>query len=95
MSESEIITILQLFHFGTFRNFKRFYLFYVAEHLQREFPKRRSYNRFIEVEHKIFIPLMFFLNLVCFGECTGITFVDSAKISVCKDKRIRRNKVFS
>ena len=35
-----------------------------------------------------------FLKLICFGTCTGITFVDSTKISVCKDKRIKRNKVF-
>jgi hypothetical protein len=29
MSDSEIITILMLFHFGTFHNFKHFYLFYI------------------------------------------------------------------
>ena len=40
------------------------------------------------------IPLLMFLKLICFGTCTGITFVDSTKISVCKDKRIKRNKVF-
>jgi tRNA U55 pseudouridine synthase TruB len=27
MSNSEIITVLQLFHFGSFRNFKHYYLF--------------------------------------------------------------------
>jgi hypothetical protein len=38
MSESEIMTILIGFHFGTFRNFKHYYLFYVQKYLTREFP---------------------------------------------------------
>jgi hypothetical protein len=94
MSDSEIITIMLCFHFGSFRNFKHYYLFYVKEHLQHEFPKQLSYNRFIEIEHRLMIPLLLFLNLICFGECTGITFIDSTKIAVCNNKRIRRNKVF-
>jgi hypothetical protein len=94
MSESEIITILLLFHFGTFHNFKHFYLFYIRDHLRKEFPKQLSYNRFVEIEHRVFIPMMFFLNTVCFGQCTGITFVDSTKIAVCHNKRIKRNRVF-
>ncbi|MDL2262160.1 IS982 family transposase [Bacteroidales bacterium OttesenSCG-928-I21] len=94
MSDSEMITILLCFHFGSFRNFKHYYLFYVKEHLKDEFPEQFSYSRFIQLEHKILIPLLLFLKLVCFGECTGITFVDSTMIAVCKNKRIKRNKVF-
>jgi hypothetical protein len=94
MSESEIMTILLLFHFGTFKNFKHYYLHYIGVHLKKEFPKQLSYNRFIAIEHRVFVPMMFFLNVVCFGRCTGITFVDSTKISVCHNKRIKRNKVF-
>ena len=33
-------------------------------------------------------------KFICFGECTGITFVDSTKVAVCNNKRIRNNKVF-
>lgn len=94
MSDSEIITILILYHFGTFDNFKHFYLHYIKIHLQKDFPKALSYNRFIAIEHKVFIPMMFFLNMVCFGQCTGITFVDSTKIAVCHNKRIFNHKVF-
>ena len=94
MSDSEIMTILMLFHFGTFKNFKHYYLHYIGEHLKSEFPKRLSYNRFVAVQHRVFVPMMFFLNTVCFGKCTGITFIDSTKISVCHNKRIKRNKVF-
>jgi hypothetical protein len=94
MSDSEIITILLCFHFGSFRNFKHYYLFYVGEHLKKEFPKQLSYSRFIQLEHKVMIPVILFLKFVCLGECTGITFVDSTKIAVCHNKRIKRNKVF-
>ena len=38
--------------------------------------------------------MMFFINMVCFGKCTGISFVDSTSIRVCHNKRIKRNKVF-
>jgi hypothetical protein len=48
----------------------------------------------VEIEHRVFVPMMFFLNTVCFGKCTGITFVDSTSIKVCHNKRIKRNKVF-
>ena len=94
MSDSEVITILLCFHFGTFRNFKHYYLFYVQRHLQKEFPKQLSYNRFVEVEHKVMIPMILFLRMACLGQCTGITFVDSTKIAVCGNKRIRAHKVF-
>jgi hypothetical protein len=94
MSDSEIITILMLYHFGDFKNFKHFYLHYICVHLKQEFPKALSYNRFIQIEHRVFMPMMFFLNTVCFGNCTGITFIDSTKIAVCHNKCIYRNKVF-
>jgi len=95
MSDSEIMTVLLLFHFGTFKNFKHYYLHYIGVHLHKEFPKQLSYNRFIEIEHRVFVPMMFFLNTICFGKCTGITFVDSTPIKVCTNKRIKRNKVFA
>jgi hypothetical protein len=94
MSDSEIMTILIYFHFSSFRNFKHYYLHYVGEHLKGEFPEQLSYNRFIQIEHKVIVSFMLFLQLVCLGECTGITFVDSTKIAVCHNKRISRNKVF-
>jgi hypothetical protein len=50
MSDSEIITILLCFHFGSFRNFKHYYMFCVGKHLRKEFPKHLLYNRFVEME---------------------------------------------
>jgi len=94
MSDSEIMTVLLLFHFGTFKNFKHYYLHYIGVHLKNDFPKQLSYNRFVAIEHRVFMPMMFFLNTICFGKCTGITFMDSTSIKVCHNKRIKRNKVF-
>lgn len=94
MNNSEVITILILFHFGGFRNFKHFYLFYVKKHMETEFPNTVSYNRFIELSHSVSIHMTLFLKTCCLGECTGISFVDSTPLRVCKNKRIKRNKVF-
>ena len=38
--------------------------------------------------------MIFFLNTVCWGKCTGITFMDSTPIRVCHNKRIKPNSVF-
>ena len=94
MSRSEIMTILICFHFNTFRNFKHYYLFYVKVHLHDLFPKLLSYNRFVELESRVAVEMMLFLQLFCFGRCTGISFIDSTCIPVCHNKRITRNKVF-
>ena len=94
MNNSEVITILILFHFGGFRNFKHFYLFYVKKHMETEFPSTVSYNRFVELSQSVCIHMTLFLKTCCLGECTGISFVDSTPLRVCKNKRIKRNKVF-
>lgn len=94
MSDAEIMTILICFHFNTFRNFKHYYLFYVQKHMRHLIPEQLSYNRFVEVESKVSVQMMLFLQLFCFGECTGISFVDSTCVPVCHNKRIRNNKVF-
>ena len=94
MSRSEIMTILVCFHFNQFRNFKHYYLFYVREHLKDLFPRQLSYNRFVELESRVCLEMMRFLQLFSFGRCTGISFVDSTCVPVCHNKRITRNKVF-
>lgn len=94
MSQSEVITIMILFHYGAFKNLKHFYLNYIKKHMQSYFPKTVSYNRFIELLQASALPMTMFLKTCCQGECTGISFVDSTPIRVCKNKRIPRHKVF-
>ena len=88
------MTILLYFHFGTFRNFKHYYLFFIKGTMKSYFPKAVSYNRFVELESRVFFQLMFFLNLRAFGRCTGITFVDSTMITICHNLRRYANNVF-
>ena len=93
MSDAEVFTILICFHFNSYRNFKH-YLTSVCGFWKDLFPKRFSYNRFIEVMPRCFVALTMFLRLSCFGECTGISFVDSTCIPVIHNKRQYGMKVF-
>ena len=52
MSDSEIMTILVLFHTHRFRDLKSFYLGYICQHMRGDFPHRLSYNRFVERQHR-------------------------------------------
>jgi len=94
MSQSEVITIMILFYFGSFKNMKHFYEYFVKQHLKSEFPQTVSYNRFVELMQSVILPMTIFLKTCCLGNCTGISFVDSTSVSVCKNKRIPRHKVF-
>ena len=94
LSTPEMMTIVILFHQSHFRNFKHFYCDYVLKFLRKEFPTLISYSRFVHLMQNLFVPLFAFL-LYSRGKITGIAFVDSTKIQICHNKRIRRNKVFS
>ncbi len=66
MNTSEVITIILLFHLSGFQTFKHFYLFYVQKHMQSEFPKTVSYNRFVELQQSCIMPLTIFLKKLLF-----------------------------
>ena len=95
LSESEIMTILICYHFGTYRNFKEYYQNCIRGCFHNEFPHAVSYNRFVELIPRVFCKMMLFMRLYAFGKCTGITFVDSTMIPVYHNVRRYFNKVFS
>ena len=64
MSKSEIMTILLCYHFGSFRTFKHYYLFFIKEHLASYFPKTVSYTRFVELMPRVFFELTAFMVIV-------------------------------
>ena len=94
LSKAEIMLIIILFHDSGYRCFKHFYLDYVCKHLRHLFPKVVSYNRFVELEREVAIPLALFIKKVLLGKCTGISFVDSTLIRVCRNQRIHVHKTF-
>lgn len=94
MSQSEIITLAIIFQLSGFRTFKHFYIFYVKTHMKDDFPVTVSYNRFTELMQQNLMAMTLFLKTCCLGDCTGISFVDSTPVRVCKNKRIYNHKVF-
>jgi hypothetical protein len=93
LTESEVITLLVLFHQLRFRDFKSFYILYAQKHLTSAFPDLVSYTRMLKLLQGVMIPLCAYLPHR-YGKPTGIAFVDSTKIAVCHNIRIPRNKVF-
>lgn len=67
MSDSAIRVILILFHSGGFRCFKHYYQEYICKHLWYLFPKRVSYNRFVELEKEVLLVLTIFIKKVLLG----------------------------
>lgn len=94
MSQSEVITLAIIFQLSGFRTFKHFYVFYVKTHMKDDFPVTVSYNRFTELMQQNLMAMTLFLKTCCLGDCTGISFVDSTPVRVCKNKRIYNHKVF-
>lgn len=94
LSKAEIMLIIILFHDSGYRCLKHFYLDYVCKHLRHLFPKVVSYNRFVELEREVAIPLALFIKRVLLGKCTGISFVDSTPIRVCRNQRIHIHRTF-
>ena len=62
MSESEIMTLLIYFQRSKYKDFKAFYLCKVYHELRKEFPKLLSYERFIKLIPRVFIPMTAYLK---------------------------------
>jgi len=93
LSCSEIMTICIAFHQSGYRNFKHFYLDYVIKYLSRQFPSLTSYTRFVTLMKEHMKILAAYLQSR-YAKATGISYIDSTPIQVCKPKRMSRNKVF-
>ena len=94
LSDAEVITIKILFHLCGYKCLKHFYLNEVCKDMSDLFPRTVSYNRFVELERKVAIPFVLFVKRCCMGGCTGISFVDSTALRVCRNQRIHLHKVF-
>lgn len=93
MSMSEMMTIVVHFHQKRYRDFKTYYTEYVMCDLQSEFPELLSYSRFVQLLPRILNALCAYLG-TCYGQCTGIAFIDSTALAVCHNRRIQQHRVF-
>ena len=75
LSKSEVMLILILFHDSGNRCLKHFYLEAVCKHMRHLFPHVVSYNRFVELEHDVAIPLTLFIKKVLLG--MFVSFLDA------------------
>jgi hypothetical protein len=93
MSLSEILTIIVHFHQSNHKTFKHYYRGYVCTQLRPDFPKLVSYGRFVELMGEVTTPVVALLvSLLCSPSTAN--YIDSTKLVVCHNRRIRRNKVF-
>jgi hypothetical protein len=90
---SEVLTIIVGFHLSGYRTFKGYYTQHVLPHPLHYFPKLVSYQRFVELMPGALLPLCVLLR-ARFGQCSGISFIDSTKKSRCHNRRIWSHKVF-
>nr|WP_242036528.1 IS982 family transposase [Leptolyngbya sp. FACHB-321] len=90
---SEIMTILIGFHKQHYRTFKHYYLNHVCVYWREAFPQLVCYNRFVCWEPSALLPLCAYLKH-CFGNCSGINFLDSTSLKVCHNRRIHCYRVF-
>lgn len=94
LTDAEVILILILFHIGGYRCLKHYYINHICKHCNHLFPKHISYNRFVERQQSVLLQLGYFVKTVLMAECTGISFIDSTPLRVCKNQRIHIHKVF-
>jgi len=94
LSNSEIMTIMILFHLCGYRCFKRFYLDYVNLTMTSLFPTLMSYSRMV-IAMQCVTPLLCVYFKTRMATPTGISFIDSTSIKVCHNRRIATNKVFN
>jgi hypothetical protein len=93
MDISEIMTIVILFQLSHYRTFKDFYMECVIKHLRNYFPNLVSYNRFVELQSNVIMPLLAYLFSKR-GQETNLYYIDSTPLKVCNNRRIYKHKVF-
>jgi len=94
MALSELLTIMIGYHLSGYKCFKYYYLYEIGIKHRDKFPKLLSYNRYVQLMPRLFLPLYVLLHSLR-GKETGLYFMDSTHLAICHNKRISRNKVFA
>jgi hypothetical protein len=91
---SEAMAIILLFRLSGYRCFKWYYHRYACAQMRDYFPAPASYNRFVELMDLALLPLLLYAQGFRLGRCTGISFIDSASLKACHNRRIYSHKAF-
>ena len=75
LCDSEIIMILLILHSSGYKYLKNFYNGPMGEVLRKYFPGMPCYERFVTLQKRAFIPLMFFM-FSRLGQKTGVYYID-------------------
>jgi hypothetical protein len=92
MSASEVLTIIIYFQHSEFKNFKCYYKILIQYYLRSAFTNVVSYSRFVELMSE-YLWLLALFAISTTASATGISFIDSTAIVVCKNPRISSHKV--
>lgn len=92
LARSEVLTILIGFYQSSSDCFKNYYNHVILNDHYDDF-KLVSYSHFTKLIGR-YLPYLTILLNSLFDKCTGISFVDSTSIAVCKNYRIYSHKVF-
>ena len=82
MSKTEVMLVMIPFHGSGYRCFKHFYLEKVCKQLRHLFPKVVSYNRIVELERDVVIPLTLFIKKVCSNRFTSVLMKYSFEVLI-------------
>ena len=96
LSLSEIITLNIVRIYIRSTDLKTFHKL-VKDRYSDEFPNMPNYENFLKATNKSFMAMMIFLQFVLYlgrQKChSGIHFIDSTSLQICKNYNIYRNKV--
>lgn len=95
MSISEVASILVFYHHSEYKNFQYYYHSAVEGELRSYYPDLLSYKRFLRLIEDALPYLLAFRQWQCQqNEATQRYFIDSKRIPVCHNRRIKSNRVF-
>jgi len=95
LAESEVLTILVLYHLSGFKCFEYFYERLLLQELKSYFPKAVSYTQFLSLSRQACSHILLLAQYRCrFSAPTAHYYIDSKKLPVCDNRRIHQHRVF-
>jgi hypothetical protein len=96
LSESEVLTILVLYHLSGFKCFMYFYQRLVLGELRSYFPKACSYPQFLALARQACFHTFLLAHYRCsLSARSDHYYIDSKKLPVCDNHRIHSHRVFA